>query len=115
MSNTFFARGTTPVADLFAQVERGIYLEKWTSGMEDPKGWGIQVSCHFGREIKNGRVTERIFAPVGISGYVPEVLQSITAVGDDWQLDGGGCGKGHKEFVSVGAGGPHLLMKARLG
>lgn len=115
MSTTAFDRGTTPVADLFAQAEDGIYLEKWSSGMEDPQGWGIQVTCHFGHEIKHGRVTPRMFAPVAISGYVPDVLQSITAVGDDWAADGGGCGKGHKEYVPVSSGGPHLLMKARLG
>ncbi len=115
MSNTFFGAGTTPVANLFAQVEHGIYLEKWSSGMEDPQGWGIQVTCHFGHEIRNGKVTERIFAPIGISGYVPDVLQSIRAVGDDLQLDGGTCGKGHKEWATNASGGPHLLLKARLG
>lgn len=115
MSNTFFGIGTTPVADIFAQVDQGIYIENWSSGMEDPQGWGIQVTGRFGREIRNGKVTERMFAPVGITGYVPEVLQSITAVGNDFSLDGGGCGKGHKEWVSVGSGGPHLLLKARLG
>ncbi len=115
MSNTFFAAGTTPVADIFAQVDSGIYLERWSSGMEDPQGWGIQVTCHFGREIRNGRLTDRVYAPVGISGYVPDVLKSIRAVGDELVLDGGGCGKGHKEWVPVSSGGPHLLLKARLG
>jgi TldD protein len=115
MSATFFATGTTAVADLFAQVDRGVYLTKWSSGMEDPQGWGIQVTCHYGFEIKGGRLTGRTFAPVGISGYVPAVLQSISAVGDDWSLDGGGCFKGHKEWVAVSSGGPHLLLKARLG
>jgi TldD protein len=115
MTTTAFGRGATPVADLLAQVEDGIYLEKWSSGMEDPKGWGIQVMCHFGHEIKHGRVTGRVVAPVSISGYVPDVLQSITAVGDDWAADGGTCGKGHKESVPVSSGGPHLLLKARLG
>lgn len=115
MSNTAFARGTTPVSDLFREVEDGIYLEMWYSGMEDPKGWGIQVTCHYGHEIKHGRVTEKIYAPIGITGYVPDVLASVRGVGDEWGLDTGGCGKGHKEFVRVSAGGPHLLMKARLG
>ncbi len=115
MSNTFFAAGTTPVADMFAQVDRGIFLEQWSSGMEDPQGWGIQVTCRFGHEIRNGRVTGRVFAPLGITGYVPDVLQSISAVSDNWLLDGGGCGKGHKEYVPVASGGPHLLLKARLG
>ena len=115
MTTTAFGRGATPLADLFAQVEHGVYLEKWSSGMEDPQGWGIQVTCHFGHEIRSGRVTGRMFAPVAISGYLPDVLQSITAVGDDWDVDGGGCGKGHKEWVPVSSGGPHLLLKARLG
>jgi TldD protein len=115
MSNTFFERGTTPVEELFQQVENGIYLEKWSSGMEDPKGWGIQVTCHFGREIKGGQLTGRMFAPIVMTGYVPEVLQSIKSVGDEWVLDGGTCGKGHKEYAPVASGGPHLLLRARLG
>lgn len=115
MSNTFFGSGTTPLADLFAQVEDGIYLEKVSSGMEDPQGWGIQVTCHYGREIKHGRVTERLFAPIAITGYVPDVLQTVKAVGNDFSLDAGGCGKGHKELVLVTSGGPHLLLTARLG
>ncbi len=115
MSNTAHARGATPVSQLFDQVEDGVYLEMWSSGMEDPQGWGIQVTCHYGHEIKHGRVTEKIYAPVGITGYVPDVLASVAGVGDEWGLDTGGCGKGHKEFVRVSAGGPHLLMKARLG
>ena len=115
MSNTAHARGTTPVSELFSQVEDGVDLEMWSSGMEDPQGWGIQVTCHYGHEIKHGRVTEKIYAPVGITGYVPDVLASVAGVGDEWVLDTGGCGKGHKEWVRVSAGGPHLLMKARLG
>ena len=115
MSNTYFGPGATPVADLFAQVDRGVYLAQVSSGMEDPQGWGIQVTCHYGYEIKHGQITGRIFAPIGLSGYVPDVLQSVSAVGNEWALDGGLCGKGHKETVSVSSGGPHLLLKARLG
>lgn len=114
MSNTFFGRGETPVSDLFAQVDHGLYLEQMSSGMEDPQGWGIQVTCHYGREIKHGRLTDKLYAPVVIGGYVPDVLQTIRAVGDDFHLDAGVCGKGHKEIVTVTSGGPHLLMKARL-
>jgi TldD protein len=114
MTNTFFASGETPVPDLFAQVEHGVYLATWLSGMEDPQGWGIQVTCRYGREIKHGRLTDRLFAPIVITGYVPDVLQTISAVGNDFALEPGGCGKGHKELIRVSAGGPHLMMKARL-
>ena len=115
MSNTYFEAGTSSLNDMLASVDHGVYLDKWSSGMEDPQGWGIQVTCHYGHEIKGGRITERVFAPVGISGYVPDVLQSISAVSNEMWLDAGNCGKGHKETVQVASGGPHLLLTARLG
>jgi TldD protein len=115
MSNTYFDAGTSTLDEMLAQVDHGVYLDKWSSGMEDPQGWGIQVTCHYGHEIKGGRITERVFAPIGISGYVPDVMQSISAVSRELGLDAGNCGKGHKETVPVSSGGPHLLLKARLG
>lgn len=115
MSNTFFGRGDTPVRDMIASVDHGVYLQHSSSGMEDPKGWGMQVTSHYGEEIRNGKFTGRIFAPIGITGYVPDILQSVSAVGDDFDLSGGTCGKGHKEWVPVSSGGPHLKLKARLG
>jgi len=115
MSNTFFGPGTSTLEEMIAQVDHGIFLDKWSSGMEDPLGWGIQVTCHYGHEIKGGKITDRMFAPVGIAGYVPDVLQSITAVSNKVGMDGGTCGKGHKEYVPVASGGPYLLMTARLG
>ena len=56
-----------------------------------------------------------LFSPVGITGYVPDILASVSAVGNDFALDGGNCGKGWKEWVPVSSGGPHLRLKARLG
>ncbi len=115
MTNTFFGSGGTKLDDLIAQVDDGIYLPKTSSGMEDPKGWGIQVTGHYGFEIKNGEITDKMYAPIGITGYVPEVLGSISAVSADFGLSAGYCGKGTKETVPVTDGGPHLLMKVRLG
>ncbi len=115
MSNTFFGRGTIPPEDLIASLEHGIYLRQASSGMEDPLAWGIQVTAHYGEEIVNGQRTGRLFAPIGITGYVPNLLRSISGSGSDFALDGGWCGKGHKEWVPVSSGGPHLRMKARLG
>lgn len=115
MSNTFFAPGKVAPEEMIAGVERGIYLRNAMSGMEDPMGWGIQVTALYGEEIVNGALTGRLFSPVGISGYVPDLLSSISAIGSDVRLNAGSCGKGHKEMVGVTIGGPHLRMKARLG
>ena len=123
MTNTFFAPGgrgpharsaaATPEA-LIAGVDRGIYLDQGSSGMEDPKSWGIQVTMRNAREIRSGKLTDRHFKEVGVTGYVPEVLGSISAVANDLELDPGTCGKGHKELVPVSSGGPHLRLVARL-
>lgn len=115
MSNTYILPGESTVEEMISSVEHGVYLEHGSSGMEDPKDWGIQVVSHYGREIVSGRITDRVFAPVGITGYVPDLLQSISMVGNDLKLTGGYCSKGYKECVPNGSGGPHLKFRARLG
>ncbi len=114
MTNTFFARGDLSPDEVLARVDRGIYLDQGSSGIEDPKAWGIQVTMHNAREIVAGRITGRTFKQIGVTGYVPELLGSISAVGDDFLLDPGTCGKGYKEMVPISAGGPTLLLRARL-
>ncbi|MEZ4649488.1 MAG: TldD/PmbA family protein [Candidatus Eisenbacteria bacterium] len=115
MSNTYFGRGTSPVDELVGSLEDGIYLDGFQSGIEDPHGWGIQLTCNRGYEIKHGVRTGRVFSPIGVTGYVPDILASITHVGNDFRLVPGTCGKGHKEFVPVSTGGPHLRFTAQLG
>jgi TldD protein len=115
MSNTYFLPGDSTLEEMMAATEHGVYLDHGSSGMEDPKDWGIQVICQFGREIVNGEFSGRVFAPLGITGFVPDLLQSITMVGNDLKLTGGHCGKGYKEHVPSGTGGPHLKFRARLG
>ena len=115
MSNTFFGRGDTPASEIIASVDNGILLEGFQSGMEDPHGWGIQLTCRLGYEIKAGERTGRVFSPIGVGGYVPDILASITHLGDKFEMGPGTCGKGSKEYVPVATGGPHLLFTARLG
>ena len=115
MTNTFFAEGTTAFDDLIASIDYGVYLVKGSSGMEDPQGWGIQLTCHYGREIRGGKLTDRVLGPIGVTGYVPDLLHSVQLVGRGLELDPGTCGKGHKEMVPVSSGGPPLRLRARLG
>jgi TldD protein len=115
MSNTFFGKGETPAADILAAAGDGILLDGFGSGMEDPHGWGIQLMCRLGYEFKGGALTGRVFAPITVTGYVPDILASITHVSDAFSLDPGTCGKGPKEWVPVSSGGPHLVLTAQLG
>lgn len=116
MTNTIFTPGESTKEEMIASIEDGYLLEGMDSGMEDPKHWGIQCVIAMGREIKNGKFTGKTVAPVTITGYVPDLLKSITMVSNDFELFGSGaCGKGHKEWVKVSDGGPYLKCKVRLG
>lgn len=116
MTNTFFAAGTDKYEDMLASIKYGYQIEGMYSGMEDPKGWGIQCIALLGREIRDGRFTGKLISPVLMTGFVPDVLKSISMVSDKIHLDGAGyCGKGHKEFVKTSNGGPFIKAKVRLG
>ncbi|BBJ27725.1 TldD/PmbA family protein [Athalassotoga saccharophila] len=116
MTNTFFEPGNDSLEEMISSIKDGYLLEKVSSGMEDPKNWGIQCWILYGREIKDGHLTDRIVSPILMTGYVPDLLKSISMVSKDLELSGtGACGKGHKEFVKVSSGGPYIKARARLG
>ncbi len=116
MTNTFFEGGHDKVEDMIASVKYGMLLESPSSGMEDPKNWGIQCMVSIAREIKDGKLTGRIFSPCVLTGYVPDLLKSISMMSEKVELGGSGaCGKGYKEWVKVSDGGPYIKAKIRLG
>lgn len=116
MTNTVFDSGTDTLEDMIASVRYGYLLSGMESGMEDPKHWGIQCIIKCAHEIVDGKLSGKRVAPVILTGYVPDVLGSISMVSKDREIFGtGGCGKGYKEFVKVSDGGPYLKTKARLG
>ena len=116
MTNTYFGAGTSNLDDMIASIDSGLFMPRGSNGMEDPKGWGIQVESPFAIEIKNGKLTDRVFSPIVITGFVPDLLKSISMVGNTVEFEGMGiCQKGHKEQVPVAIGGPHLKMRALVG
>jgi TldD protein len=116
MANTFFAAGPDRLEDMIASIRRGYLLEEFSSGMEDPRNWGLQGIVLYGREIVDGKLTGKLVSPVIMTGYVPDVLGSVSAATAEVRLEGAGmCGKGHKEYVKNSLGGPYLKCQLRLG
>ncbi|QVK21620.1 TldD/PmbA family protein [Mycoplasmatota bacterium] len=116
MTNTFFVPGNDELEDMIASIKKGYLLEDYNSGMEDPKNWGIQCMIAMGREIIDGKLTGKIIAPVLMTGYVPDLLKSISMVSDGLELSGSGaCGKGYKEYVKTSTGGTYIKAVGRLG
>ena len=116
MTNTFFEKGTDKLEDMIASIDHGYMLFETNNGMEDPKNWAIQCVAKYAIEIVDGKLTDNWFSPVIISGYVPDLLKSISMVSKECKIVGAGmCGKGYKEWVRVSDGGPCVKARAKLG
>jgi TldD protein len=126
-TNTYFSPGDKTLSELMSGLGDGFMGLHPAGGMEDPKGMGIQVGISYLQEVKNGKLTGRVFkGPAGgdiqLTGYTPDILNSIlakskidvnTKEADQAKFpfnDVGGCGKYHKEFVFAGCGGPYMLL-----
>lgn len=118
MTNTYFegAAQNVTLDEMIASIKYGFLLESPSSGMEDPKNWGIQCMVTTAREIKDGKLTGKIFSPIVLTGYVPDLLKSVSMMSGQLVTCGGGyCGKGYKEWVKVSDGGPYMKARIRLG
>ena len=93
--------------ELVEKVKQGYYLKSFRGGQANLDGT-FQVGIQEGYEIVNGEVG----APVrdaSISGNTLETLHKVDAVGKDFLLDPGRCGKGQTAFICDG--GPHISVK----
>ena len=116
MSNTFIEKGKDKLEDMIASIDHGYMLFETNNGMEDPKNWAIQCVAEYGIEIVDGRLTDNWVSPVVMSGYVPDLLKSISMISDEFRIIGAGsCGKGYKEWVRVSDGGSALKVRVKLG
>ena len=109
MTNTWIARGKTPVKELFQDISEGVYARNWLGGMTN--GEMFTFSAGEAWMIRNGELAEPI-KDVTLSGNVFKTLANIEAIGDDFYWDeSGGCGKGGQSGLAVGCGGPSLRIK----
>ena len=116
MTNTFIEPGDAELEEMIGSIDHGFYVCECDNGMEDPKNWAIQCVAKYAIEIVDGKLTDNWFAPVILSGYVPDLLKSISMVSKNCKIVGAGmCGKGYKEWVRVSDGGPNVKARAKLG
>lgn len=109
MTNTWIERGNTPVADLFQDIDEGVYARNWIGGMTN--GEMFTFTAGEAWMIRDGKIAEPV-KDVTLSGNVFKTLANIEALGDDFYWDeSGGCGKGGQNGLAVGCGGPSLRIK----
>jgi len=107
MRNTYIQPRDYSFDELAEDVKFGYYLKSFRGGQANLDGTfqvGIQEAC----EIVDGEVGETM-RDVSISGNTLETLLKVDAVGKEFELWPGVCGKGQSAFVS--SGGAHTRVK----
>ncbi len=104
MRNTVFERGDHSFEELLEGIKFGYYLVDFRGGQAELNS-SFQVGVQEGYIIRNGELAESI-KDTSISGIAIDALKKISAVGKDFGLEMGRCGKGQTAFVS--SGGPHM-------
>ncbi len=93
--------------ELIEGVKRGYYFKSFRGGQANLNGT-FQVGIQEGYEIVNGEVGTPV-RDASISGNTLETLHKVDAVGKDFLIDPGRCGKGQTAFICDG--GPHIRIK----
>jgi TldD protein len=106
MRCTYMAPRDQSFEELLEGVKSGYYFKSFRGGQANLDGT-FQVGIQEGYEITDGEVG----APVrdaSISGSTLETLHQVNAVGKDFLIDPGRCGKGQTAFICDG--GPHIRV-----
>ena len=110
MTNTYMLPGPHDPNEIIASVDKGLFAPNFGGGQVDITSGKFVFSASEAYLIEGGKVTRPVKGAMLI-GDGPEVLQKISMVGNDLQLDRGvgTCGK-DGQSVPVGVGQPTLKI-----
>ena len=110
MTNTYMLPGQDMTEDIIRSVKNGIYAVNFGGGSVDITSGRFVFSATEAYRIEDGQVTAPIRGAT-LVGSGPEVMNRISMVGNDLDLDGGVgvCGK-DGQSVPVGVGQPTLKV-----
>ena len=106
MRCTYMAPQDQTLEELFEGIKFGYYFKSFRGGQASLDGT-FQVGIQEGYEIINSEIGAPI-RDASISGNTLETLHKVDAVGRDFVLDPGRCGKGQTAFICDG--GPHIRL-----
>jgi len=114
MSNTYLEPGDMSFEELLEDVKDGIYLKGSRGGQVDTGKGIFQFNAAEAYKIENGELQDH-YRDVSLSGNILETLKGVDAIGSDFKLSVGFCGKGG-QTAPVGDGGPHTkILNAMVG
>jgi TldD protein len=110
MTNTYIAPGDASPEAIIAEVEKGFYAVSFAGGQVDPATGDFVFGVSEGYLIEGGKVT-RPCRGATLIGNCLGALMGIDAVGDDFFMKTGICGKGGQK-APVGTGQGHVRVRA---
>jgi len=110
MRNTFMEPKNYSLEELIEDIKFGYHFKSFRGGQANLDGT-FQVGIQEAHEIVNGELGDPV-RNASISGNTLETLLKVNAVGKDFELWPGRCGKGQTAFVCDG--GPHIRVKEML-
>jgi len=110
MTNTYIAPGDAEPEAIIGEVERGFYAKSFGGGQVDPATGDFVFGVSEGYLIEGGRVTKPCKGATLI-GNCLQALAAIDAVGSDFAMKTGICGKGGQS-APVGTGQGHVRIAA---
>jgi TldD protein len=108
MTNTYIAPGKARPEEIIAEVQSGFYAASFGGGQVDPATGDFVFGVSEGYLIEDGKVT-RPCRGATLIGNCLQALAAIDAVGDDFAMKTGICGKGGQK-APVGTGQGHVRI-----
>ncbi len=102
MTNTFLLPGEEDPDEIVAQTPRGVYVAKLGGGQVNTTTGDFVFGTTEAYLIEGGKITEPL-RDANLIGNGPEILKRIDAVGTDFSMTPGTCGK-DGQSVPVGCG-----------
>ena len=110
MTNTYIAPGDADPEALISDVERGFYAVSFAGGQVEPASGDFVFGVSEGYLIEGGKVT-RPCRGATLIGNCIDALAAIDAVGSDFEMKSGICGKQGQQ-VPVGTGQGHVRIRS---
>jgi TldD protein len=109
MSNTFMEPRDWDVDELIQDTKTGILLCSFNYGYTQSAKGQFMFQASHGYLIENGEKGQMV-RDVSLAGNILEVLPKVDAIGKDFMLDAGSCGKSG-QMIPTMTGGPHARIR----
>ncbi len=109
MTNTYIAPGDADPEAMISEVKSGFYAVSFAGGQVEPASGDFVFGVSEGYLIEDGKVTKPCRGATLIGNSL-DALAAIDAVGSDFDMKSGTCGKAG-QWVPVGTGQGHVRIR----